>query len=168
MMPLMPRRNLLPLSWPVWRRSAIVLQRLGHRAHHTYSVQRILSNHGVRLSVLTGVGVAILVGGLWIALTAATSKTYHLAPLLGAIAPALTVRAVMGTKLGWLSGLALGSIGAAFMFGAWGIILALDIEPATTLTEGIPGDVFGEVVIGSALAVAASMAMHIRTKAPNT
>ncbi len=136
--------------------------------HHTCSVQRILSNPGVKLSVVTGVGVAIIVGGLWIALTAATSKTYHLAPLLGAIAPALTVRAVMGTKLGWLSGLALGSIGAAFMLGAWGTILALDIEPATTLTEGIPGDVFGEVVIGSALAVAASMAMHFRTKVPNT
>ena len=112
--------------------------------------------------------IAIIVSGLWIALTAVTSKTYHLAPLLGAIAPALTVRAVMGTKLGWLNGLALGSIGAAFMFGAWGIILVLDIKPSTTLTEGIPGDVFGEVVIGSALALAASVALHVRTRVPNT
>ena len=118
---------------------------------------------------MTGVGVAIIVGGLW-----DRSHRRHEQDLPPGAAAwshrtgAYRASGGWGTKLSWLSGLALGGIGAAFMFGAWGIILALDIEPATTLAEGIPGDVFGEVVIGSALAVAASIVIHIRTKVPNT
>jgi hypothetical protein len=34
------------------------------------------------------------IAGLWVALTAATGKTYHLAPVLGAAAPAVAARLV--------------------------------------------------------------------------
>ena len=117
---------------------------------------------GVRASALIGIGVAVLIGGGWIALTAATGKTYHLAPLLGAIAPALTIRAVVSTRIGALSGFVLGTLGAGLMLAAWGIILALDIEPDTTIADGIPGDVFGEVVIGAAIGLVASALIHRR------
>lgn len=123
-------------------------------------MQQLLSHPGLRLSALTGIGVALAVGGGWIALTAATGKTYHLAPLLGAIAPALTIRAVLGTRIGASSGLVLGTLGAALMLGAWGLIVALDIEPHATLADGIPGDVFGEVVIGAAIGLVASVLLH--------
>ncbi|MGI9659597.1 MAG: hypothetical protein ACR2OD_11860 [Gaiellaceae bacterium] len=127
-------------------------------------MQQLLTFSGLRLAALTGIGVALAVGGGWIALTAATGKTYHLAPLLGTIAPALTIRAVTSIRVGGLSGLALGAIGALLMLGAWGIIVALHIEPHATLAEGIPGDVFGEVVIGAAIGVVTSILLHKRAR----
>ena len=129
-------------------------------------MQRLASAPGLRLAALTGLGVALLVGGGWIGLTAATGKTYHLAPLLGALAPALTLRAVAGERVGVGAGGALGGVGAGLMLAAWGIIVALGIEPDATLAEGIPGDVFGEVVIGAAIGVLASGALHRRTRRP--
>jgi len=125
-------------------------------------MQQLLTLSSLRLAALTGIGVALAVGGGWIALTAATGKTYHLAPLLGAVAPALTIRAVTGTRIGGLIGLALGAIGALLMLGAWGLIVAFEIEPHATLARGIPGDVFGEVVIGAVLGLVASVLLHTR------
>ncbi len=125
-------------------------------------MQRLLTFQGVRLALLAGIAVALVVGGAWIALTAATGKTYHLAPLLGAVGPGLTVRSLLGTRLGWMSGLALGGAGAALMIGCWGIILALDIEPTTTIADGIPGDVLGEVIIGAAAGAVISAFLHAR------
>lgn len=127
-------------------------------------MQRLIALPGPRLAALTGIGVALLVGGGWIALTAATGKTYHLAPLLGALAPALTPRAVFGTRLGATSGLVLGSVGAALMLGAWGLIVALDIQPGATLADNIPGEVFGEVVIGAVLGFAISGLLHAQRR----
>lgn len=69
----------------------------------------------VRLAALFGIGVALVIGGGWMALTAWTGKTYHLAALLGTLAPALTTRAVLDARLGVLRGFALGIVGAARM-----------------------------------------------------
>lgn len=121
---------------------------------------------GARHTVLAGMGVALLVGATWIGLTAATSKTYHLAPLLGAIGPGLTVRSLLGTRLGRLNGLMLGVAGALLMLGAWGLIVALDLEPTAILSDSIPGGVFGEVLIGAGAGALLSALLHSRHRAP--
>ena len=127
-------------------------------------MQRLVTIQSVTLAILTGLAVALVIGGAWIALTAATGKTYHLAPLLGALGPALTARSILGTRLGWLTGLTLGGAGALLMLTSWGIIVALDMEPTATLTDGIPGGVLGEVVIGGAAGAIISALIHNRRR----
>lgn len=125
-------------------------------------MQRLAALPPVRQASLTGIGVALIIGGGWIALTATTGKTYHLAALLGALAPSLTVRAVLGARLGVMPGLLLGAIGAGLMLASWAGIVALGIEPAATLADGIPGEVFGEVVIGASAGLLGSALLHRR------
>lgn len=129
-------------------------------------MQRLATLPPVRQASLTGIGVALMIGGGWIALTAATGKTYHLAALLGALAPSLTVRAVLGTRLGVAGGLLLGAVGAGLMLAAWGGIVALGIEPTATLADGIPGEVFGEVLIGALAGLLGSGLLHRRIADP--
>ena len=116
-----------------------------------------------RGALTTGGAVAVVVVVAWVALTAATGKTYHLAPLLAALAPGVFARAMLG-RLGWAVGLVAGLLGFAIALGGWGIIVSLDERPSALLFDGQPGGVFGEVLGGALVGGAIALFAHIRSR----
>lgn len=99
-----------------------------------------------RLALAAGFPVAVG----WFALTAATGKTYHLAPLIAAAAPG-ALRRALGVPAGTKAAVAAGF--AAVLIGSLGILIA-GVEPTATLWPGQPGGVRGEVAAFAALGLA--------------
>lgn len=100
-------------------------------------------------------GAALLLGAtaIWVALTLATDRTYHLAPVVIAAAPGVAARALerkIPTGLALIPGLVAVAVG-------WALIVAADAEPTATLAEDQPGGVTGEVVIGALVGAAGSV-----------
>ena len=97
-------------------------------------------------SLALGVGPAAFIAALWIALTAATGKTYHLAPPLVAAAPGAVIRlrapAPASAPAVVASGLMTVAVG-------WLAIVVLQIEPPATVIAGQPGGVIAEVIVGA-------------------
>jgi hypothetical protein len=101
---------------------------------------------------LAGLAVALsfacLTAIAWVALTATTGKTYHLAPLVIAAAPALLLRAD-GRRLARGAAALLAAAGVLTTALAWTVIVASGEEPAATLLPDQPGGVAGEVIVGA-------------------
>lgn len=96
--------------------------------------------------VTLATALAALLAGAWVLLTAATGKTYHLAPLLAAAAPAAVVFTQGDGRLppAWL----VAAIGLAAAAAGWLVILAAGIKPTATFVPGQPGGVWLEVAGG--------------------
>ena len=107
---------------------------------------------GSARALAAGIGFAIAATAVWVALTAATGKTYHLAPIVIAAAPGITARAAE-REVSWSVVAATGLIAVAV---GWAVIVATNIEPTATLAEGQPGGVEGEVVLGALIGAAIS------------
>jgi len=111
------------------------------------------------------VAAAVAVAGVWIGLTAWTGKTYHLAPVLAAAAPAVVARGrgpVASPRVAFLAG-----AGVGVALGAWAALVALGIEPTATVVDRQPGGVAGEVVLGAlagAVGAAASPLLRRRRR----
>jgi hypothetical protein len=104
------------------------------------------AKHGATLTA--GVVAATLLVVLWVALTSATGKTYHLAPTLVAAAPGLALYMsdqATGRKLAALAGL----LGAIVVAVGWTAIRSAGIEPDATLIAAQPGGVAAEVALGA-------------------
>lgn len=99
----------------------------------------------------TGVAAAAGLAVLWIGLTALTGKTYHLAPLLTALAPGLSARLFGAARRSYPLAAAAALVGAAVAALGWGIIVAAEIEATATIVGDQPGGVGGEVVVAIAL-----------------
>jgi hypothetical protein len=99
---------------------------------------------GARLTLVAGVPIA----ALWIALTALTGKTYHLAPLLVAAAPGILARSGprLRRRATWS--------GVATTLAAWLVIAAAGLEPSATIIEHQPGGVPLETAAFGALGAA--------------
>jgi hypothetical protein len=99
---------------------------------------------GARLPLAAGVPIA----ALWIALTALTGKTYHLAPLLVAAAPGILARSSprLRRRATWA--------GVATTLAAWLVIAAAGLEPSATIIEHQPGGVALETAVFGALGAA--------------
>lgn len=108
----------------------------------------------LRTGVLAAIGIVIL----WVALTALTGKTYHLAPLLAALAPGAAARMLGATRRSLPVAAAAALLGAAVAAIGWGLIVAWGVEPAATIVDGQPGGVAGEVLAGIALGSAVGAA----------
>lgn len=112
-----------------------------------------------RRQLVTGVLTAAGIVVLWVGLTALTGKTYHLAPLLAALAPGLSVRLLGAARRSYPLATSAALLGAAIAALGWGLIVAWGIEPSATIVGDQPGGVAGEVlaalVIGSAAGGAA-------------
>jgi len=102
---------------------------------------------------LAGAAFVAVATATWVALTLATDSTYHLAPVVIAVAPGVIAR-VSETKISWPLAILPGLIAVAV---GWAVIVGADAEPATTLAEGQPGGVEGEVVIGAIVGAAISV-----------
>lgn len=84
----------------------------------------------------------------WVALTAATGRTYHLAPIVAAAAPGVLARALdLPPSRAVLAGLLAAAAG-------WLSILILGVEPRATLWPGQPGGVRVETAVFVALGLA--------------
>lgn len=114
--------------------------------------------------VLLGLAAALAVAGLWIALTAATEKTYHLAPVIAAAAPALVAGAFSHPVLPARSAVLAVAAGLIAVVVGWALIEALDIAPSATILDDQPGGVRGEVVVGALLG-AAGAALYLARRA---
>jgi hypothetical protein len=90
--------------------------------------------------VAVAIVAVALIDGLWLLLTSATGKTYHLAPLLAGAAPGLLLRRSASARL---LGLAMGAATVAI---GWAAIVLAGIEPTATIMRAQPGGVAGEVV----------------------
>jgi hypothetical protein len=112
---------------------------------------------GIADALAPGVALALGLAGVWVAATALTGQTYHLAPLLTAFAPGLAARIVSGARGGALAAAA-AALGAMAAAAGWGALLLLDIEPAATLLPAQPGGVRGEFLAGALLGAAAGAA----------
>ena len=97
------------------------------------------------MALAAGVGLALVAAAVWVGLTAATGKTYHLAPIVIAAVPGIAARAAE-RRVSWTLAAATGLIAVA---AGWAAIVAADAEPTATLAEGQPGGVEGEVVVGA-------------------
>jgi hypothetical protein len=102
---------------------------------------------------------AAAIAVIWIVLTAATGKTYHLTPPLIAAAPGAVARwraPASATALGVMgSGLSTVALG-------WLVIVALRIEPDATVIAGQPGGVVGEVILGAVAGALVGAALATR------
>lgn len=114
--------------------------------------------------VLLGLAAALAVAGLWIALTAATGKTYHLAPVVAAAVPALVAGVFSNTELAGRSTALAVAAGLAAVAIGWVLIEALGITPTATVLEAQPGGVHGEVVVGALLG-AVGAALYLARRA---
>lgn len=92
--------------------------------------------------------------GFWVALTALTGKTYHLAPLIAAAAPAVVVGARWGSERPGRSAALASALGLSAVAAGWAAMTALGITPAATIVDDQPGGVSGEVAIGALLGAA--------------
>lgn len=107
------------------------------------------------------------VAALWVVLTAATGKTYHLAPLIAAALPGVLAaaqaapRGAAGRSPRRTAALAAVAGGLAVAAG-WAAIVAAEIEPTATLVAEQPGGVTGEVVAGAIAGAAAGAAFVMR------
>ena len=102
--------------------------------------------------ILGGAAFLAAATAVWVALTLATDRTYHLAPVVIAIAPGVIARASerrIGFVLASIPRLVATAIG-------WAIILAADAQPTATLWEGQSGGGEGEVIVGAGVGAAAS------------
>jgi hypothetical protein len=104
------------------------------------------------VALAAGIGFALAATAAWVALTAATGKTYHLAPIVIAAAPGIAARATE-REVSWTVAAA---TGLAAVAAGWAVIVAADIEPSAMLVEGQPGGVEGEVVVGALIGAAIS------------
>ena len=102
---------------------------------------------GSAASTLLGGAVFVAAAtAVWVVLTLATDRTYHLAPVVIAAGPGVIARVSereISSSLAVIPGLIAVAVG-------WAVIVAADAEPTATLAEGQPGGVEGEV-IGAAL-----------------
>lgn len=107
-----------------------------------------------------GIGLAAAAGivVLWVGLTALTGNTYHLAPLLAALAPGLSVRLLDAARRSYPLAAAAALLGASVSALAWGLIVAWGIEPTATIVSNQPGGVTGEVLVGILIGSAAGVA----------
>jgi hypothetical protein len=94
--------------------------------------------------------VALAVDGAWVLLTAATGKTYHLAPLIAAAAPGVLLR---GREDRRRPTLAIAALAVAI---GWTVIVVTGVEPSATILPGQPGGVTGEVVSFGLVGIAVS------------
>jgi hypothetical protein len=102
---------------------------------------------GSAVSTLLGGAVFVAAAtAVWVVLTLATDRTYHLAPVVIAAGPGVIAR-VSEREISWSLAVIPGLIAVAV---GWAVIVAADAEPTATLAEGQPGGVEGEV-IGAAL-----------------
>jgi hypothetical protein len=111
-------------------------------------------------ALLLGIGLVAAAGlvVLWVGLTALTGKTYHLAPLLAALAPGLSVRLLDAARRSYPLAAAAALLGASVSALAWGFIVAWQIEPTATIVSNQPGGVTGEVLVGILIGSAAGAA----------
>jgi hypothetical protein len=105
-----------------------------------------------RAALVAGGAAALAVTALWVALTAATGKTYHLAPPVIAWLPGLAVSLARRNSpgsappRGGLSpGLRASALGVAIVIAGWVTISVAGITPSATVFHGQPGGVPGEV-----------------------
>jgi hypothetical protein len=110
------------------------------------------ARHSPRAALVAGGAAALAVAALWVALTAATGKTYHLAPPVIAWLPGLAVSVARRNSSGGApppGGLRLGLIASALGFAivvvGWVTISVAGITPSATVFHGQPGGVPGEV-----------------------
>jgi uncharacterized membrane protein YiaA len=100
--------------------------------------------------------------GLWLALTALTGKTYHLAPAIIALAPGLVVRADESAGETATSVALTLAIGPVAVAAGWVAIVAAGVRPHTTLFPDQPGGVATEVAVAAVAGLLAGwrLAMH--------
>lgn len=118
--------------------------------------------------VLLGLAAGLAVAGLWIVLTAATEKTYHLAPVIAAAAPALVVGGLSDRVLTRRGTEVLIAVGLGAVATGWLLIEAFGIVPTTTVLADQPGGVRGEVVSGALLGAAGTALYLARRRAGRT
>lgn len=101
-----------------------------------------------------GAAAALVVAALWVALTAATGKTYHLAPPIIAWLPGLAVSLARRSAVDHTSargrlrlGLLASTLGIAIVVAGWVVISRAGIRPSATVFHGQPGGVPGEVAV---------------------
>ena len=108
--------------------------------------------------LLLALAASTLVVGVWVSLTGWTGKTYHLALVLAALAPAATARLLaLEPSPRW--GAALIIIGLTAAALGWTAIALLDIGPHATIVDGQPGGALGEVVAGAVLGAIAGASL---------
>jgi hypothetical protein len=111
-----------------------------------------------------GATVALAFAAGWVALTAATGATYHLAPPIVAAAPGVVAWAGGGGRSP-VESVVLAVIGLLVAVLGWAVILATGNEPNATIVKDLPGGVWGEVVVGALLGALAG-AWQARRAAP--
>ena len=102
---------------------------------------------------MSGTATAVVVAAVWVALTATTGKTYHLAPPLIAAAPGAVGWSRAAAPLP--SGRLVAACGLAATALGWLAIAAGHIEPEATLFAAQPGGVLGETALGALVGAAA-------------
>ena len=115
-------------------------------------------------SLAFGVALAILLVGVWVALTAVTGKTYHLAPVLAAAAPAWGAR-LSGVVVAPPDRLLALAAGVLVVAAGWAAIVLAGIEPTTTVIHDQPGGVPAEVAVGALAGAALSALVLLRSQA---
>jgi hypothetical protein len=108
--------------------------------------------------LILGAALALLSAAAWVALTAVTGKTYHVAPLVVAAAPGWVLRwwhEAEGRELpsgaSALTSVLVAVIGAASVAAGSLAILATGTHLSATIIPDQPGGVVGETVFFSAL-----------------
>jgi len=120
---------------------------------------------------LFGAGLALAIAGVWIALTALTGKTYHLAPIFAAAAPGMTDYILcqrQADRNGRMAAVIATLLGLAVVALAWGIISALGNEPTATVVSNQPGGVQGEVLVGAIVGAALGSMFVLRRRPART
>ncbi len=102
--------------------------------------------------LITGAAVALAIATAWIALTAASGKAYHLAPVMAAAAPGFVVMA--GRRAARPSALSVALTGLGAVGVGWLFVFAAGIEPTVTVLPRQPGGVPAEVVLGAVFGAA--------------
>jgi hypothetical protein len=119
---------------------------------HSTALQKGSSDvtRGVRVAPLAVAGLAgAPPAALWVALTALTGKTYHLAPLLVAMAPSALSLVSVGGSTRQRARRLLPAAGIVTVAAGWLVIALAGIEPEATFIPRQPGGVLGEVVAGA-------------------
>lgn len=112
-------------------------------------------------TLLLGLAAGVATVGIWVALTARTGNTYHLAPVVATLAPAGVAR-LRDLRASMSGALVLVALGLAVTAVGWASIELVGVEPSATFVADQPGGVTGEV-IGGALAGAALAAAMLRS-----
>lgn len=108
--------------------------------------------------LVMGAALALLFAAAWVALAAATGKTYHVAPLVIAAAPGWTLRwwheaaeRELSSDLVARVAVLIALMGAAGVAAGTLAILATGTHPTATILPDQPGGVAGEIAFFAAL-----------------